>query len=367
MSVNHVPMTAVAREQRLRAACAELDSRLQAGEPARAEDYLTDCDATSAATEFALEVIYVEHVARERRGERPQPEEWYRRFPQWRDPLARLLEVHELAREMDAACPLTLPGHNSWSACVIFSPDSQRLISTSTRAAGGVRIWEAATGRQLSNIPLDGDVYGLDFSPDGRFLALGQNDGRLVVHDCAKNAPTWAIASHKGNILDVAFRADGAWIATAGRDGTATIWDASDGHKVHSVVGLRDVRTVTFRPDSRQFAIGTWPGFVKLYDLIEDQLREVPNRPLASAITRLRWRPDGKQLAVVSREEGVQLWDSQTLALERTLHGNRRAIAFSPDGRRIATAGRDRQVRLWDLTSPHRQPSLRQIFAPRSE
>ena len=100
-------------ERRLREACAELDSRVRAGEPCCAEQFLAAEPQLDADSEFALELIYTEFAARERRGERISIEEWYERFPKWRDDLARLIELHQLVSDTedrshdDATCLAT--------------------------------------------------------------------------------------------------------------------------------------------------------------------------------------------------------------------------------------------------------------------
>ncbi len=62
--------------------------------------------------------------------------------------------------------------------------------------------------------------------------------------------------------------------------------------------------------------------------------------------------PDGKTLAVASREGNVHLWDVATGKLLETLKGHSnsvRAVAFSPDGRTLASGSRDQTIRLWNV------------------
>ena len=62
--------------------------------------------------------------------------------------------------------------------------------------------------------------------------------------------------------------------------------------------------------------------------------------------------PDGKTLAMASREGNVQLWDVATGKLLETLKGHSsavRAVVFSPDGRTLASGSSDQTVRLWNV------------------
>jgi serine/threonine protein kinase len=88
-------------EARLRHACAELAQRLRAGQSADAEQYLQafpELDPSSA-----VELIYTEVVVREEMGEELRLEDWLNRFPQWGEPLGRLLRIHWAMRPQAAA------------------------------------------------------------------------------------------------------------------------------------------------------------------------------------------------------------------------------------------------------------------------
>src|SRR5437867_12141757 len=82
----------------LRHACAELERRLRAGEHCGAEEWLAASPMLACHLDAALELVYAEFVLREQLGQRPSPEEWYARFPQWQSDLEQLFQVHQLAR-----------------------------------------------------------------------------------------------------------------------------------------------------------------------------------------------------------------------------------------------------------------------------
>jgi hypothetical protein len=79
-------------EGQLRRARAELERRLYAGEDCRAEEYFAACPALAADAERAKDLIYAEYRTRQDLGQRPDEEDYYRRFPQRRDELKRLFE-----------------------------------------------------------------------------------------------------------------------------------------------------------------------------------------------------------------------------------------------------------------------------------
>jgi tetratricopeptide (TPR) repeat protein len=69
-------------------------------------------------------------------------------------------------------------------------------------------------------------------------------------------------------------------------------------------------------------------------------------------VDEVAFSPDGKVLAMASREGSVLLWDVAAGKLLATLKGHSGAVtaaAFSPDGRTLATGGGDHTVRLWNV------------------
>jgi len=84
-------------QEDLRRACAELERRLRGAQLCTAEDLFADYPRLAFDPECALELIYTEFVTREQLGQRPDPADWYARFPQWREDLEQLFQVHGAA------------------------------------------------------------------------------------------------------------------------------------------------------------------------------------------------------------------------------------------------------------------------------
>jgi WD40 repeat protein/serine/threonine protein kinase len=91
-------------------ASAELQRLLRAGAPCRVEDLLAAYPAVAADANSALELIYTEFVVRDQLGQQPQTTDWLARFPQWRDDLAQLFEVHTAVAGASATVGEPRPG-----------------------------------------------------------------------------------------------------------------------------------------------------------------------------------------------------------------------------------------------------------------
>lgn len=75
---------------------------------------------------------------------------------------------------------VTFGGHDAPVNDVAISPDGTRVATTSHDRT--VKLWEAATGRELLTLYGDDILYGVAFSPDGRLLATVSRDGKVALY-----------------------------------------------------------------------------------------------------------------------------------------------------------------------------------------
>ena len=76
-----------------------------------------------------------------------------------------------------------MTGHADWVWSVAFSPDGKTLVSGSND--GTVRLWDVTTQQQIGD-PLnghDGVIRSVAFSPDGKTLVSGGADGTARLWD----------------------------------------------------------------------------------------------------------------------------------------------------------------------------------------
>ncbi|MGH2837378.1 MAG: WD40 repeat domain-containing protein, partial [Thermoleophilaceae bacterium] len=145
----------------------------------------------------------------------------------------------------------------------------------------------------------------LEFSPDGRFLALAAYDRGFEIRDPATGALVKRLKTDD-MARSVAFSPSGDLLATGTYDGRVQLWSTESWRPVGPPLEGHDGRilSLTFTPDGRTLASGSEDGTVLLRD-VETQ------RPIGSAALPVDpgvfvaglFSRDGSQLFAVSSDE----------------------------------------------------------------
>ncbi len=256
---------------------------------------------------------------------------------------------------------------------VAYSPRGNFLASVvsgspnDTRPGGELRVWNAATGGLLRSQAVDAGMARLAFSRDGAHVALGGDDGAVVILDLASGRPLLRCKPHASAVSCVGYSPDGRQVATGSWDRTLKVWDARTGELVRSFAGHADkIQDLAFHPHGNQLATGGWDGTIRVWDPAAARPGKVLGKHVAPVFS-VAYSPDGKLLASATQNGNVRVWDLATARVIQSLTGHAGAVlnlTFSPDGRYLAYGGGDATVRVWDVESAVERVVFRGHTAP---
>ena len=295
-----------------------------------------------------------------------------------------VIAIAQWRRAQDESQRAESSEHAAWALSVIRSDPEQSLRramlavekAATPTSAGALRdALGAAIVRKLWSVPLP-RASTVSFSPDGRLLAAGSASG-----ETPGGVGIWDVATGKlrASLCDrgvtvVRWTPDGKSLVLGLDDGSIAVWDDArgGGSSVTPLVRAEDVEQIDdmdVKPDGRELAVAAGEKGLLRFELelgsttapARARLKARPAQTAKDAITSVAYSPDGARLAIAGSKGSVALVDTasdQVVCETKALKGEILRVAFS--GRalgRVAASSFDHTVRSWPTENCHAEPT----------
>lgn len=252
-----------------------------------------------------------------------------------------------------------------------FDISSNGKVLAAAEADGSVVVADVTTGQVLRTLPSgqSGGPLRLRLSPDGELLAAAGESAELDVWDVSTGA---LLASPHVDVESLAFSPDDRWLAVGQSDSTMniSILDARSGVVLRSwsagPQGYGGVYSLAFTPDGRNLISGQGHEQAKEWTLITGALiRTLPGElPFWNRNQGVAFSPDGRYVALEARSacEVVDL-TSGVIVGEVAKGLKAEPLAFSTDGLELMVLAetahgeegpQQHEIEFWDFQSGNR-------------
>lgn len=266
---------------------------------------------------------------------------------------------------------MELAGTGEATYALVFSGDSSILASAHDK---NFILWNTATGKRLCP-PQKGHtdlIYVLAFSADGKTLATGSEDMKVILWDVADprqpNLRHQPLTRHTDAVTGVAFSPDDRVLYSASGDRSVRMWDTATGQQVgRALTGqARSVLSLAIGDDGNTLATGGMDGSIILWNIYTQQRLGFPLYGIFVPIRGIAFSPDGSKLASGGQDNRIILWDAARqqqkgaplVPTSPQGETNRNewitSLIFHPHQELLYAGSTDRSIRVWD-TKLHKE------------
>ena len=230
---------------------------------------------------------------------------------------------------------------------------------------GLIELWDTTTRlplkQSLTGNP--GTISALAFSRDGKYLAAGDYDGKLILWNLQTGVPKTiedlGIYNFFGNLI---FSPDSGTLIASDSTNKVSFINIDNGKLLHQSIQFSEmVDSIAISPDGKTLitafcSIGTGSAGPKcsseitFWDILTGVQIGQPLKGYSEYVSNLIFSPDGSMLA--GGNNAVYLWDARNpepLATQLPINAEYDQVVFNPDGSNLVAGGFTNSFTLWNV------------------
>ncbi len=239
-----------------------------------------------------------------------------------------------------------------------FVVSSQDCLAVGDADTATIQLYQLSTRQPLARLekPEYRGTTCLAFSPSGQRLAVGCDDGHVIVWDVGTCGILMDLQVQDSSLREIAFCADETTLMTGGLKCIPVLWDVNRKQQIHVFPKhAASIQALAATRDGRTMASGAFPPDVtiRLYDR---ETLKICGRLYGhtDAVRSIRFMNGGRTLVSAAGDRTIRLWDVPTrqqrfvIDLDTSIF---ECLEVSPNDRVLAAGGRDGTVRLYRSAS----------------
>ncbi|NEO99065.1 MAG: protein kinase [Symploca sp. SIO2E9] len=233
------------------------------------------------------------------------------------------------------------------SVSVCFIRNSIRNHTIDSKCDHKVRFWKLNTGEQIEDaVTGHSDIINsVLISPNGKTYVTGGDDTTVRVWNLKTHENIRTFAKHSNAVTCLATNSDGRILASGSKDGRIIIWPK--GQKINGHQGF--INSVAISPDGEILVSGSNDRTVKVWNLnTGEEICTFAEHE--GAVNSVAISPDGQTIVSGSDDGTIKFWNIGKKEVICTLDGHVdgvNVVAFSADGRILASGGGDCTIKVW--------------------
>ncbi|HLF33600.1 MAG TPA: hypothetical protein VI583_05160 [Cyclobacteriaceae bacterium] len=222
--------------------------------------------------------------------------------------------------------PLIINEHNGGIIDIAICPDNQHFVSLGSDKT--LRINDLASGQGHLMRVLNEFYVKMVLSPDGKYLALAAENGKLAILTSKNFFQEYIILPAGGPInRSLAFNPAGDKLAAGNIHGMITMIDLSTGLLAPEIFHLkghvaeRYINDITFNVDGTMLASGGFDGTILLWDMNNIDNLPVILRDNSAKVWSLVFSKDNEHLYAGCEDGSIKMWPMKAEYMADQLNG----------------------------------------------